>query len=99
MRRVQQVRLTGWAVRTLVVATFFSYFVAPSRYIFALVLACFGAVGLWALFYPEGVLGWVRIAHPNLDINDSSIWWVPRLIGALFLAFVVALATATRSWR
>ena len=72
-------KVTDWAVRTLVVATFFAYFVAPSRWMFPLQLLCFGAVGLWALLYPEGVLGWVKTAHPSLDVNDGSIWWVPRL--------------------
>jgi hypothetical protein len=88
------VRLTDWGVRALVVATFFAYFVAPSRWILTLVLVCSGAVGVWALLYPEGVLGWAKTAHPTLDVNDSSIWWVPRLIGASFLFFVVVLALA-----
>ena len=100
MRRMEQVRLTDWAVRTLVVLTFFAYFVAPSRWIFPLVLVSFVAIGVWALVYPEGVLGWAKSAHPTLDVNDSSIWWVPRLIGAFFLFFVVVLALAFRvSWR
>jgi len=30
MRRIEQVRIGDWAVRTLVVMTFFAYFVAPS---------------------------------------------------------------------
>jgi hypothetical protein len=93
---MEQVRLTDWAVRTLVVLTFFAYFVAPSRWMFPLVLVSFVAVGVWALVYPEGVLGWAKTAHPALDVNDSSIWWVPRLIGAFFLLFVVVLALAFR---
>jgi hypothetical protein len=98
MRRIEQVRLTDWAVRTLVMLTFFAYFVTP-RWMFPLVLLCFGAVGLWALLYPEGVLGWARTAHSELDVNDSSIWWIPRLIGALFLFFVLVLAVAFRTSR
>ena len=46
MRRIAQVRLTDWAVRTLVVVTFFAYFVAPSRWMFPLVLVCSGVVGV-----------------------------------------------------
>ena len=100
MRRIEQVKFSDWAVRTLVVVTFFAYFVAPSRWMFPLMLFCFGAVGLWALFCPEGVLGWAKSAHPALDVNDSSIWWVPRLIGAFFLFFVVVLALTFRDgWR
>jgi hypothetical protein len=96
MRRMQQVKLTDWAVRMLVVMTFFAYFAAPSRWMFGLGLVCSGAIGIWALFYPEGVLGWVKTAHPALDVNDSWIWWVPRLIGVFFLFFVVVLALAFR---
>jgi hypothetical protein len=96
MRRIAQVRLSDWTVRTLVVVTFFAYFVAPSRWIFPLVLLCFAVVGLWAMLFPEGVLGWAKTAHPAIDVNDSSMWWLPRLIGAFFLLFVVVLAIAFR---
>jgi hypothetical protein len=59
---------------------------------------CGGRV--WALLYPDGVLGWAKTAHPALDVNDSSIWWMPRLIGAFFLFFVAVLALAFRgNWR
>ena len=98
MRRMEQVRLTDWAVRMLVVLTSFAYFVAPSRWMFPLMLmCCFAAVGVWALVYPEGVLGWVKTRRPALDVNDSSIWWVPRLIGASFLFLVVVIALAYRA--
>ncbi len=96
MSRREQLRLTDWVVRVLVVVTFFSYFVAPSRWVFPLVLVCVGTVGVWVLLYPEGVVGWAKTAHPNLDENDRSIWWIPRLIGAFFLFFVVVLALAFR---
>ena len=96
MRRITQVSLADWVIRTLVVLTFFAFFVVPGRWIFPLVLLCFAVVGLWALLYPEGVLGWVKNAHPGLDVNDSSIWWVPRLIGAFFLFFIAVLALAFR---
>ena len=96
MRRIEQVRLTDWAVRILIVATFFAYFVTPSRWMFLLQLVCSGAVGVWALLYPEGVLGWVKTADSDLDVNDSSIWWIPRLIGVFFLFFGVVLALVLR---
>ena len=100
MRRIEQVRLTDWAVRTLVVVTFFAYFLAPSRWMFPLALVCSSVVGLWALLYPEAVLGWAKTAHPSLDVNDSSTWWISRLVGAFFLFFVVVLAFAFRAaWR
>jgi hypothetical protein len=97
MRRITQVSLTDWVIRTLVVLTFFAFFVAPGRWMFPLVLLCFAAVGLWALLYPEGVLGWVKTAHPGLDVNDSSIWWVPRVIGAFFLFLMAVLALTLRA--
>ena len=99
MRRIEQVRFTDWAVRIVVTLTFFAFFFAPSEWVFPSVLACFAAVGLWGIVYPEGVLGWAKTAHPSLDVNDSSIWWVPRLIGAFFLIFVLLLALASRGWR
>ncbi len=98
MRRVEQVRLTDWAVRTLVVLTFLADLVAPSRWILPLTLICSGAVGIWALLYPEGVLGWAKAAHPVINVNDSSMWWLPRLIGAFFLVFAVVLALSFRGW-
>ena len=96
MRRMQQVRLTDWAVRALVVVTFFAFFAAPNRWMFPLALVCFAVVGLWAMLYPEGVLGWVKSAHPGIDVNDSSIWWVPRLIGVFFVLLAVVAAIAFR---
>jgi hypothetical protein len=96
MRRMVQVRISDWAVRTLVTVTLFAYFFAPEQCIFPLMLVCTATVGIWALLYPEGVIGWVKSAHAGLDVNDSSIWWVPRLIGACFLFFVLVLALAFR---
>jgi len=91
MRRIQQVKLADWAIRALVVVTFFAFFAAPSR-LFPLVLLCFAAMALWAMLYPEGVLGWGKTAHPANDVNDRSIWWLPRLMGAFVLLFVIVLA-------
>jgi hypothetical protein len=95
-----QVKLTDWAARALVILTFFAFFFAPSQWVSSLVLCCLAAIGVWTLVYPEGVLGWVRAAHANIDVNDRSIWWIPRLIGTCFLVFVLLLALAPHgSWR
>jgi hypothetical protein len=64
---MQQVRLTDWAVRTLVMGTFFAYFFTPAKWMFLLGLVCTAAVGIWALLYPEGVLGWAKTAHPIMN--------------------------------
>ena len=67
MRRIAQLKLTDWDVRTLVVVKFFAYFVAPSRWMLSLVLVCAAVVGVWALLCREGVLGWAKTAHHSLD--------------------------------
>lgn len=91
--------LVDRAIRTLAVVTFLACFVAPVRWIFPLVLFCFGAIGVWAFLYPERVLGWARAVRHDPDENDSSIRWI-RLIGACFLLFVVVLALASHGrWR
>jgi len=67
---------------------------------FWLGMACSAAVGVWLELYPEGVLGWLKLAHPSIDVNDSSIWWIPRLIGAFFLVFALFFVLAYPiTWR
>jgi hypothetical protein len=78
-------KLADWAVRAVVIVTFFALLIAPEKWGFTLVLIALGIVGTWALLYPQGVLGWVKTAHPSLDVDDRSLWWVPRLIGAFFV--------------
>jgi hypothetical protein len=77
---------------------FFAFFVAPSRWILPLSGITCAVVGIWAILYPESVLGWAKTAHPQLDVDDRSLWWVPRLIGAVFLfvATTVALISLGR---
>ena len=36
--------------------------------------------------YPQGVLGWAKTAHSSINVDDRSLWWVPRLIGGFFVA-------------
>ena len=52
----------------------------------------YAIVGAWALLYPQGVLGWAKTAHPSIDVDDPSLWWVPRLIGGFFVAFALSIA-------
>ena len=91
-----QIKVTDWALRTLVTATFFAYFVAPRQLMLPLVALCFAAVGIWFLVYPEGVLGWAKTPYPIIDVNDSSLWWAPRLIGAFFIFLPLILALGFR---
>jgi hypothetical protein len=93
------VKHTDWIVRALVAATFVSLLLAPERWGFPLLIICFAVVGIWAMLYPQGVLGWAKTAHPSIDVDDRSIWWVPRLIGGFFVAGMLLLATFTGVWR
>jgi hypothetical protein len=97
MRRMEQVKISDWAVRTLFTLTFFAFFFLPERWMLPLMFVNLVVVGIWLLFYPEGVLGWLKPAQPTLDVEDSSIWWVPRLIGCFF--FVLAIFVGVASWR
>ena len=82
-------KLANWAVGAVVMATFFALLVAPEKWGFPLGIISLGIVGTWALLYPQGVLGWAKTAHPNIDVDDPFLWWVPRLIGGFFLACAV----------
>ena len=53
-------------------------------------LIAFGIAGVWALVYPQGVLGWAKKPHSRMD--DPSFWWIPRLIGGFFLGFTLLIA-------
>jgi hypothetical protein len=79
-------KIADWAVRAVVLATFFALLIAPEKWGFPLVFVSLGIVGSWALLYPQGVLGWAKTAHPSIDVDDRALWWVPRLIGGFFLA-------------
>ena len=82
-------KLANWVVGAVVIATFFALLVAPEKWGFPLGIISLGIVGTWALLYPQGVLGWAKTAHPSIDVDDRSLWWVPRLIGGFFLAGAV----------
>ena len=84
-------KVADWAVRAVVMATFFALLVAPEKLGVPLGLISLGIVGTWALLYPQGILGWAKAAHPSIDVDDRSLWWVPRLIGGFFVAGAVML--------
>ena len=62
-----------------------SFWFLPPRISVMILLGLFVSVGLWSLLYPQGILGWVKARHPEIDPTDESLWWVPRLIGACFI--------------
>ena len=78
-------------LRVLVVGVFFGFFVLPGQVQFVLVLCSFLVTGVCALLFPAVIIRWAKTAHPQLDENDESIWWVSRLIGASFVLFSGAL--------
>jgi len=79
MRRIEQLRVNGGDVCTLVVVTFFAYFVAPSRWMLLLMLVCAVAVGFWALLCRKAVLGRAKTAPPQpgcrcqFDLVDTAL--------------------------
>ncbi len=101
MRRVRQLVIADFVVRVIGLVAFCALLlslVSSSRLGFPIALVCIGLIGLWGLLYPEGPLEWVRMRYPNLDVNDTSKWWVPRLIGTAFLVMAALIAFAF-TWR
>ena len=90
-------KASDWVVRVLVALTFVALLVAPDKYGSSMGFISLVVVGAWSILYPQGVMGWAKTAHPNLDVDDSSLWWVPRLIGCLFL--LLALFIGLARWR
>jgi hypothetical protein len=84
-------------VRALTAATFFALLIAPEKYGAAMGFISLIVVGVWVILYPQGVLGWLKATHPAVDADDSSVWWVPRLIGCGFLIMAVLVGVA--HWR
>jgi hypothetical protein len=85
-------KVADWLVRAVVAATFFALLLAPENWGFRLAVFSLGVVGAWALLYPQGILGWAKTAHRSIDVDDPSLWWVPRLIGGFFVAFALLIA-------
>jgi hypothetical protein len=91
-------RVADWTVRVLVVLTFFGMLLVPEKWSLSLGLLCVVVLGTWSLLYPQGVLGWAKTAHPSIDVDDRSMWWVPRLIGCCFVILGLLIAFAF-AWR
>jgi hypothetical protein len=92
-----RMKAADWFVRAVVTATFFTLLITPEKYGAPMVFISLVVVGAWVILYPQGVLGWVKAAHDNVDVGDSSTWWVPRLIGCVFLILAVLVGVA--HWR
>jgi hypothetical protein len=82
-------KVMDWFVRVVTVAAFFVLLFGSAKWAFPTIAFSFAAFGAWALLFPQGVLGWVKTSDPAWNVNDRSIWWVPRLIGGCFVAFAL----------
>lgn len=91
---LRAMKAAGWLVSGVVLLAAIGLAVAPFRYQLPLALFAFAIVGFWSLFYPAGILGWAKTAHRTIDATDRSLWWIPRLIGAVVLCLVALLALA-----
>src|SRR5271155_1225811 len=95
-------RAIDFFLRILTVVAAIGSLFLPNIIALRLFCASFFAVGLWSILFPPGILGWARVwsilfpprilgwaraGHRELDPSDRSLWWVPRFIGALFIAF------------
>lgn len=79
-------------LRVLTTATVIGMFFLPGTLVGELFCVSMFAVGLWAVMFPSGIIGWAKTAHPRLDPSNESLWWVSRLVGAGLIA--VALSAA-----
>lgn len=85
-------------LRVAGIAVFLSFFAFPDHGAPALALCgLLFAVGLWAVLYPPGILGWVRPAG-RLDPTDERLWPYCKFIGGAIVALsVVVAATMLRA--
>ena len=54
----------------------------------------FGAIGLWIIVRPAGVIALARHAYPNLREHDPKTTSVMRFIGAWFICIAVLFLVA-----
>lgn len=88
-------KIVDWFVRSLVVVAFLALIFEPQKWGTPGAFICLTVVGIWSLRFPQGVLGWAKTAHPSIQADDRSLWWVPRLIGSFFVIFAALVALMT----
>ena len=86
-------KFIGIATTLYVIAWFF----LPSNIQMIALCVLFIAVGLFSIIFPQGILGWAKTAHPEIDPEDESPWWVPRGIGIGFIVMSLLIAMQRRS--
>jgi hypothetical protein len=65
-------KVADWAVRAVVIATFFALLIAPEKWGFPLGLIALGIVGTWALYTRKAFL-----AGPRRPTRVSMLMTVP----------------------
>jgi|GEM_PF-4018327 len=83
-------RAIDWFLRFATAGTALALLVLPNtKATFLALWGLFLAVGLWAVMYPPGILGWAKTAHRELDPSNENLWPVVRFIGAGFIVMSV----------
>ena len=72
-----------------------SLFVLPKRISLAIACGLLFMMGVWSLLFPSRLLEWAKPTRVELDPSDSTLWWIPRVIGAtLILISAIAVLTS-----
>ena len=69
-------------------------FVLPERISLALVCGLLFMMGVWSVLFPARLLQWAKPTSFAIDPSDSTLWWIPRLVGAA-LIIISAIAAIT----
>ena len=78
-------KIMDYFVRFLILALFLTSFFAPAPIVWSLTFLVTFVVGLWAVLFPQGILLWLKTAHPEIDETNPRLWSVPRFIGGAFM--------------
>src|SRR5262245_57624805 len=69
-------------------------FVLPERISLALVCGLLFMVGVWSVLFPSRLLQWAKPTSLAMDPSDATLWWIPRLVGAMLIIIsVIAVIT------
>jgi hypothetical protein len=87
-------RAIDYFLRVLTAITAIGLIILSDTISWKLLCFSFFSVGLWAVLFPPGVLGWAKGAHRDFDPTDPSLWWLARLIGTAFIVFALVMTIA-----
>src|SRR5262249_38071426 len=72
-----------------------SLFVLPKQISLALVCGLLFMMGVWSVLFPSRLLEWAKPTRFDMDLSDTRLWWIPRLVGATLIIISVAAAVTT----